>query len=247
MNLFRRRASAPSVTPGERVYVIGDVHGRHDLLIELLQKIRDHAGRASDVSEIHVVQVGDLVDRGPDSARVVDEMRRLQQSPNPPIVLLGNHEEMMLLAYGGDARVVWPWMRSGGDETLRSFGITPPTREDDPEDTIARMRQAIPPQVIEWLRSLPLTARSGGYLFCHAGIRPGVPIKKQSRDDLLWIRQGFLDDQTDHGVVVVHGHSITPAVDWAGNRIGIDTGAYETGVLTALVLEGTERDIIATG
>ncbi|ODU68670.1 serine/threonine protein phosphatase [Novosphingobium sp. EMRT-2] len=244
--LFRRRPRLPATAKGDRVYAIGDVHGRLDLLTELLDRVSAHQRGASG-KRCHLVLVGDLVDRGPDSAPVVEHVYNLQKTTGNVVVLQGNHEDMMMAVYGGDGRVLRPWIRSGGDETLRSYGLAVPEADADPADTIAAMRERIPAHLMEWMGRLPLSARSGDYFFCHAGIRPGVPLARQGRNDLLWIREGFLDDATDHGVVVVHGHSITASVDWADNRIGIDTGAYRTGTLTALVLDGEDREIITAG
>ena len=131
--------------------------------------------------------------------------------------------------------------------TLASYGIPLPAEPYDEEAVAVALRAAVPRPIRHWLAGLPLTARSGDYFFCHAGVRPGVPLKRQSAQDLLWIRREFLSDDSDHGAVVVHGHSIASDVEWRDNRIGIDTGAYRTGRLTALYLEGTEREIIATG
>jgi serine/threonine protein phosphatase 1 len=170
----------------------------------------------------------------------------VQGSSDGLIVLMGNHEEAMLRALQREPGMLRAWMRIGGDATLRSFGLTPPAREEDQTEFIRRIGQVVPPQWLDWMRALPLVARSGDYFFCHAGIRPGVPLNRQSRADLLWIRDEFLEDPEPQGVVVVHGHSISAEVELRSNRIGIDTGAYKTGVLTALYLEGTRRDIIST-
>jgi serine/threonine protein phosphatase 1 len=137
-------------------------------------------------------------------------------------------------------------MGVGGDMTVRSFGLEPYSRSDDARDYIRRLRSVVPREWVSWLKRLPLFARSGDYFFCHAGVRPGVPLRRQVRNDLLWIREDFLDDDADHGAIIVHGHSIEPEVAIRANRIGIDTGAYRTGVLTALYLDGDKRDIIST-
>jgi serine/threonine protein phosphatase 1 len=236
----------PSVDRDERIYVIGDIHGRYDLLRDILDKVEDHSNALPPVASIHIVILGDMVDRGPDAASILRFLYNVQQRSDKVIVLLGNHEEMMLKALDGQPEMVRAWLRIGGDATLRSFGIEPDDFDGDARAIATQFRSAVPKEWVEWLRRLPLTARSGDYFFCHAGIRPGTAIKRQTRSDLLWIRDEFLYDETDHEAMVVHGHSISAEVEMKPNRIGIDTGAYRSGVLTALYLEGTRRQILAT-
>lgn len=236
----------PATAQGERIYAIGDIHGRLDLLQDLLDRIEKHMAYLPPVRSVHIVVLGDMVDRGPDSAAVLRYLHNVQRTTDRLIVLQGNHEELMLRGLAGEPGMLRAWMRIGGNATLRSFGIEPPHRDDDQRAAIADILKVIPANLIEWIRTLPLTARSGDYLFCHAGIRPGVSVKRQKKADLLWIRDEFLEDPQDHGVMVVHGHSVSADVEMRGNRIGIDTGAYRTGVLTALYLEGEDRQIIST-
>jgi serine/threonine protein phosphatase 1 len=230
---------------GDRIYVIGDVHGRLDLLRALLDRIGEHAKAQGPVSSTHIVLLGDLIDRGDQSAEVLKLVYNIAQRNDSLITLMGNHEELMLRAYDGESSVLRVWMRTGGAETLRSFGLVPPSRDSDPRAFLAQMKKAIPRAIIDWMRTLPLTVRSGDYLFCHAGIRPGVALRKQAKADLLWIRDEFLNDTSAHGAVIVHGHSISPEPEVCVNRIGLDTGAYKTGILTALYLEGTRRELLA--
>ncbi|MFZ2994701.1 metallophosphoesterase family protein [Sphingobium sp.] len=237
----------PSTQRGERIYVVGDVHGRVDLMRALFERIENHLSALPGNRTVHLVLLGDLIDRGPDSAGVLRFLYNAQKHTDMLVILRGNHEDMMLRAIEGEPGVMRAWMRMGGDATLRSFGIEPPESDADIMPAARALATAIPRPMLDWLRSLPLTAQSGDYLFCHAGIRPGVAIKRQSREDLLWIREEFLSDTTNHGVVVVHGHSIATKVEMRPNRIGIDTGAYRTGVLTALYLEDAVREIIAVG
>ncbi|GGE84061.1 metallophosphoesterase family protein [Sphingomonas prati] len=243
---WRSRKGPPSTTAGERIYAIGDVHGRYDLLRVLLDRIAAHSASLPPAQSQHIIQLGDMVDRGPDSARVVEHLHDLQQRAPDLIVLQGNHEEMMLRAYDAQLQVLRPWLGVGGRETLASFGMPPLGRDADDFDYVMQMRRDVPAAWVEWIRQLPCTAQSGDYFFCHAGIRPGVPLKRQNRQDLLWIREDFLSDTRDHGAVIVHGHSISPEVEMLENRIGIDTGAYDSDILTALYLEGTDRLVIAT-
>lgn len=168
----------------------------------------------------------------------------LQRKNKQVIVLLGNHEEAMLQALHGDAQALRRWLGVGGVETLRSFGVPDLQPDENPRDYVLRARAAIPRHWLAWLSRLPLSVRSGDYYFVHAGIRPGVALSRQAREDMLWIRDDFLEDTRDHGAVVVHGHSISPAVDVRKNRIGIDTGAYVSGTLSAIYLEGQQQAVI---
>jgi serine/threonine protein phosphatase 1 len=238
-------AKAPSTDAGDRIYAIGDIHGRYDLFRALLDKIEAHAGALAPGKSTHVILVGDLIDRGPDSARVVKLVYNVQQQTRNMTVLLGNHEEMMIRALTGEPGILNAWIKLGGGATLRSFGLEPPTGDYDLREFTQKVANTIPKEWVGWMQSLPLSARSGDYFFCHAGVRPGVPVRKQSRNDLLWIREEFLSSTDDHGAVVVHGHSVSSEVELRHNRIGIDTGAYKTDVLTALYLEGTAREIIS--
>lgn len=239
-------ATLPSTEAGERIYAVGDVHGRYDLLRALLDRIGAHTGALPPARSLHIVFLGDIVDRGPQSLEVMELLHDLQSKTDRVLVLLGNHEEAMLQAIGGDVEMLGDWMKVGGAATVRSFGLEPFRRGDDAADYLRRLRAAVPREWVAWLRKLPLTAQSGDYFFCHAGIRPGVALRRQARGDLLWIREDFLDDERPHGAVIVHGHSIEPKVEIRANRIGIDTGAYRTGALTALYLEDDRQEVLST-
>ena len=236
----------PSTDFGERIYAIGDIHGRYDLLRVLMDKIGEHVEARPPAKALHLVFMGDLIDRGPDSAKVLEFLYDLQLKTNRVIVLLGNHEDAMLRALDGDASIMRTWLAVGGLDTLRSFGVSPPAPNEDIRAFAARIVAAIPRPWLNWLRRLPVHARSGDYFFCHAGVRPGVALRRQARDDLLWIRDDFLEDPSYHGAVIVHGHSIEPQVEFRQNRIGIDTGAYRTGILTALYLDGEAQELLST-
>lgn len=226
-----RRPRAPE---GTRIYAIGDIHGRNDLLCELLTRIgEDDRGRATVARRV-VVHLGDYVDRGPDSRGVIEHCVTWAHGAFEPIFLLGNHEHIMLdFLDGGD--VFDLWTMNGGDATLRSYGVTAAGA-----DCRAELAAALPASHLAFLRRLWISVHLGDYFFVHAGIRPGVPLSGQTQNDMLWIREPFLDSRRDHGAVVVHGHSITASPTLRGNRIGIDTGAYRTGQLTALRLEGEQ-------
>jgi len=233
---------------GVRLYAIGDIHGRLDLLRDLMQRIeadaRQHAG------PIQVVFLGDYVDRGPHSAEVIDWL--VNNCPRDVFrsFLRGNHEELLLQLWENELSddSLSAWLSYGGRETLSSYGIGAAIVYSDDLMAIRSAAVAnVPTAHHQFLRELKNAARFGDFFFAHAGIRPGIPLEAQSANDLLWIREPFLSSREDHGAVVVHGHSIAREVQERGNRIGIDTGAYATGRLTALcVLEG-ERWFLSTG
>src|SRR5579884_245115 len=236
----------PEGPPDCRAYVIGDVHGRLDLLKALLGKIyheldREPAGRCL------LLFLGDLIDRGPNSAQVIERLRTYTRPAVEPVFLLGNHEEVLLRILDGDADLITKWRWFGGAECLSSYGVNPDDIAAAGEDeALAMIRAAIPIEHVEFVQSFRDSYRFGDYLFVHAGIRPGVDLERQTQADMRWIREPFLRDKSDHGVVVVHGHTISSEVEVRPNRIGIDTGAYRTGILTALGLEGSDRWLLDT-
>lgn len=236
----------PRGKSGARAYAVGDVHGCLHLLDELLERIEaDLAARP--IGEAFLVFVGDLIDRGPDSAGVIDRLRRYAHPGLRPIFLTGNHEEYFLRILSGEPGKLDAWLTYGGKECIESYGLSADKLVVMPEgEALMLLRRAVPEGHRRFLKGFADTFRFGDYLFVHAGIRPGVALEEQSRADLRWIREPFLGDAGDHGFVVVHGHTIVDAVEERPNRIGIDTGAYRTGVLTALVIEGAERRLLST-
>jgi serine/threonine protein phosphatase 1 len=238
-------APPPAVPGGMRVYAIGDVHGCADELRLLLDLIRsDHHARPPATQTI--ILLGDLINRGPDSARVIACARDLVQS-GIGRVLKGNHEEVFVSAARGDRHAARIVMKLGGMATLRSFGLTEQEVEQGNfQDLAALLKVRIPRDVVSFLDSGADKLAIGDYLFVHAGVRPGVPIEEQRETDLRWIREEFLASSASFGPVIVHGHSISEDVDERPNRIGIDTGAFRTGKLTAIGLEGTDRWYIST-
>lgn len=236
----------PSTDSGERIYAIGDIHGRYDLLRLLLDKIEAHSSALPPTHSLYVIFVGDLVDRGPQSAEVLAMLYDLNTKTDHVIVLLGNHEEAMLKALDGDMDALRGWLAVGGKDTLNSFGIAPQRADEASRDYLQRARAAIPREWIAWLRKLPLSVQSGDYYFVHAGVRPGVSLQRQTRNDMLWIREDFLEDPRNHGAVIVHGHSVTRNTEIRSNRICIDTGAYRTGLLSAIYLEGEKQEVIVS-
>ena len=236
-----------SIPRGQRVYAIGDIHGRLDLFQALVARIRaDNAARGP--ARVRLILLGDLVDRGPDSAELVSRCRSLALQSRDFLVLKGNHEAIMLDALRGNVGALALWLRTGGGATLRSWGVPEAwLGHGASPDLIAAARERVPADILVWLDALPTRYRVGDYLFVHAGVRPGVPIARQTAEDMLWIRREFLDSAVDHSAVVVHGHSISESgVEIRPNRIGIDTGAYRTDILTALALEDDRRWTLAT-
>lgn len=237
----------PRGPDGLRIYAVGDVHGRRDLFAAMADMIDADAARHPHRRPVEIL-LGDLIDRGPDSAGVMDAVIARRASRDLT-VLRGNHEQYLIDALSGEGSVA-RWMQYGGEAALASYGITARDAAGHlrPTGELARaIRSALPDAHRTLLASLADTVRHGDYLFVHAGIRPGVPLERQDPSDLVMIRDGFLDDPTDHGLVVVHGH--TPVAEPAIriNRIGIDTRAWESGRLTCLVIDGAERQFLSTG
>lgn len=228
---------------GLRVYAIGDIHGRADLLDRLHDQI--DADLATAPEKTVIVYLGDYVDRGADSHGVIERLTRSRFSHVETVALLGNHEDMLLqfmdAPYGASL-----WLSNGGDATLASYKVKVPASFDDFLLTQRALLGAMPRHHKQFLGSLSEQVQYGDYLFVHAGIRPGLPLDRQSRESMIWIRDVFLNSEVDHGLIVVHGHTIVHEVEWRPNRIGVDTGAYTTGRLTALVLEGTGRRLLQT-
>ncbi len=236
------------VPDGQRVYAIGDVHGRADLLKEIRSQILEDYAASGDGLAATVVYLGDYVDRGTESREVVE---LLLSQPLPGITsvfLKGNHEEAMLRFLEQPA--IGPqWFGFGGEATVMSYGVAAAGNQDREArfaDISAELRSRVPAAHKAFLEALKLQYRAGDYLFVHAGIRPGCPLEEQDSDDLLWIRGEFLNSREDYGVMVVHGHTPTARPDVRRNRIGIDTGAFASGTLTCLVLEGAGRRFLTT-
>lgn len=239
----RDEGVAPAALPaGQRVYAVGDIHGRRDLFEALVEAIEAHEAVAAPAETI-VVLLGDLVDRGADSAGVIG-LAREWQARRQVRILGGNHEEMFLRSLS-DIELFRHFLRHGGRETVLSYGVD---RQHFLQATLEEaqdlMRSAVPPEDIAFVESFEDMIQLGDYLFVHAGIDPRRPLDEQRRHDLRWIREPFLSHSDPLGVVVVHGHTISDAPEDCGNRIGIDTGAFMSGRLTALVLEGHERQYI---
>ncbi|HYD30580.1 MAG TPA: metallophosphoesterase family protein [Azospirillaceae bacterium] len=251
MGLLRRQRQVEptraSVPAGVRLYAIGDIHGRLDLLDHLLDLIQEDAASGSDLDR-YLVFLGDYVDRGDDSRGVIDRLATGLPPSFGAIHLRGNHEATML-RFLADLTIGTNWLNFGGGATLASYGITLPSAPNPAIMLLAAqraLREQLPPAHRRFLQDLRTSVTVGDYLFVHAGIRPGIPLDRQDDHDLMWIRDEFLESPKDHGKVVIHGHTITFEPEMRANRIGIDTGAFATGRLTALVLEGDTRRFLST-
>ncbi len=237
-------SGGPRVPGGLRLYAIGDVHGRADLLEDMLGRIAED--RKAYSGEAVAVLLGDYVDRGPQVRETLDILLR----PLPDmrmICLRGNHEEILLRILK-DHSDLPGWVHYGGLQTLRSYGLPVPAAPDL-DDMLHLQRDfaaALPRAHLHFIKNLGCTARFGDYFFVHAGIDPGKPFDRQTPDAYLWMREPFLSSAKDFGMVVVHGHSIRMKAELRPNRIGIDTGAYATGKLTCLVLQDGEQRFMTT-
>ncbi len=234
-------APAPAtMPPGQRAYAIGDIHGCLERLVAIHELIaEDMLARPTDTATL--IHLGDYVDRGPESAQVVDWLLGGPPVPASATVnLMGNHEHLMLSAIAsGEAEAAEIWMSNGGADSLLSWGVPRAAAQTE-------WAGGIPVPHLLFLRDLATHVQIGPYLFVHAGIRPGVPLDQQSRHDMLWIREPFLSSKQDHGMVVVHGHTPRQEPMVRPNRIGIDTGAVMGGVLTCVVLEDDQLGFLRT-
>ena len=252
MALFGRKKSHgvpvwPAGSPGKRLYAIGDVHGCLAELEELLDIIEADHGRRPR-RDCHIVFLGDLIDRGPDSAGVLRRLRLMPPEFATLHFLRGNHEEMFVRCLVGSPNLIPTWLEHGGRACAISYGIDPSRLLDqDPEYLEHLLLSYIPQEDIRFVSGFLDTVRFGDYLLVHAGIRPGIPVAMQSGHDLRWIRGDFLNSDARHEAMIVHGHTIVEGVVRRPNRIGLDTGAYKTGILSALRIEEAETSVLVAG
>lgn len=238
--------TAPTVPPGTVVWSVGDIHGRFDLLLPLVEAIVAdlHDSRAERKM---VIFLGDYIDRGPDSRGVIRLLAGLSRSQGVEWRFLkGNHEQAMLEFLEDPSRGA-RWCEYGGDRALQSWGLRVPElahRTEAWARVAADLRHKLTKPKLAFLENLELSVTVGDYFFSHAGARPGIALDRQSSEDLMWIRQPFLESETGFESVVVHGHTPTLRVHADQRRIGLDTKAYDTGVLTALRLEGQDRSLL---
>lgn len=233
----RRKRRPPRLPEGVRIYAIGDVHGRVDLLDQVFSRIDAHLASHPVTRPVQVL-IGDYIDRGPASREVIDRLIERTET-HETLYLRGNHETF-IFEFLREPTILGDWSRMGGIETLLSYGLKPslnPNAAMQKELAIA-LRAALPKSHRIFLGSLQTSFSCGGFFFVHAGIRPGIPFAKQREEDMLWIRDDFLLHEGNFGKIVVHGHTPVREIDIRSNRINIDTGAYATGRLTCLVLEG---------
>jgi serine/threonine protein phosphatase 1 len=233
-------------TEGKTIYAVGDIHGRLDLLKTLLSQIEADASSPSDGAPL-LIFVGDYIDRGPASKGVVDRIIDVQRSPIFEVrCLMGNHERT-LLDFLNDPMIGPIWAAHGGIETLAAYGVSAPAVGAG-ADEWARARDAfealLPRRHLEFFASLKPYTVCGDFLFVHAGVRHGVPLGEQTERDLLTIRRDFLTKETRFEKIVVHGHTPVEAAYSGPYRINVDTGAYATGVLTAVRLLGDQRGFL---
>ena len=234
----------PQLAEGLRIYAIGDVHGRADLLEQLFALIDDDLKRRPPARAIHVM-LGDYVDRGPASRAVID-LILARAERHEFVALKGNHDALLLQAID-DPTAMGDWLMMHGIETLASYGLTSANVAGSRLSDLGRaFGSALPESHRKFFRELKSSYTCGDFFFVHAGVRPGIDLSRQTEEDLIWIRQEFLRYGGDFGKIVVHGHSRVRDVEYYANRIAIDTAAYATGKLTALVIEGRSLRVIDT-
>ena len=239
----QRPRPKPRLPDGLRIYAVGDVHGRADLLRSVFAAIDLHLSRAGRARALHVF-LGDYIDRGPASRQTIDLLIERSRD-HESIFLKGNHEAFLLGVFQ-DAGQMETWKDFGGFQTLMSYGLAPSLKpgRDEQNQLVRALRAAMPEQHRLFFSSLQPSFCCGDFFFVHAGVRPGIPLPRQREEDLLWIRDEFLDSEEDFGKFIVHGHTPVTKPDLRANRINIDTGAYATGVLTLLTIEGDRLSAI---
>jgi diadenosine tetraphosphatase ApaH/serine/threonine PP2A family protein phosphatase len=242
---LRVRGRRPSLPAGQRIYAIGDIHGRLDLLDQLLVRTEGDIASRPIASALYVF-LGDYIDRGPQSRETIDRLIA-HGDTHESVFLKGNHEQIALKCLS-DRGLFAQWMRLGGRETLVSYGVAPesPMNGTPIAALQAAFHDALPQAHFRFFRDLQNSFACGDFFFAHAGVKPGVALEDQKESDLLWIRGEFLSSQSDFGKIIVHGHTPAGEIEVERNRINIDTGAFATGRLTCLVIEGASLSVIDT-
>ncbi|MCR9271104.1 MAG: serine/threonine protein phosphatase [Hyphomonadaceae bacterium] len=247
MFAFRKKsARLPRGKPGERAYAIGDIHGCLQETLQLLEQIEADCAQR-DPKTTHLIFLGDLIDRGPESRGVIELLMDFPYRFAQPHFITGNHEEMMVRGLMGEPELLSGWLEHGGFACAESYGVPRSHLQGQQPDALEHiLRSAIPKKHADFLKSFLESVQFGDYFFTHAGIRPGIPLDKQSGREMRWIRGPFLEHEGDHGVVVVHGHTVNDEVVVKSNRIGLDTGAYKTGKLSAICIEEESVSFLST-
>ena len=242
---LKLRGRRPSLPAGLRIYAVGDIHGRLDLLDELLARIESDIAERPTARPVFVF-LGDYIDRGPSSRETIDRLVA-HGAANETVFLRGNHE-LIAIKCLSDRSLFDQWMRLGGLETLASYGVLPEPRVSGRQivELQSAFHHALPQAHLRFFRDLQPSFACGDFFFAHAGVRPGVELSRQIENDLLWIRDEFLSSNEDFGKIVIHGHTPTREIEVAPNRINIDTGAFATGRLTCLAIEESSLSVIDT-
>ncbi len=227
-----------------RIYAIGDVHGRLDLLEKMHAHILGEIARDKP-ADWRMIHLGDYVDRGPDSRGVIELLMDACKRDSRIVALIGNHD-LGFMEFLARPEMDSLFMQYGGVETAASYGVTfgPPLHRDL-NRFHAELKRVVPAEHVRFIMSRPLSAAFGDFFFCHAGIRPRVPLDRQQLDDLIWIRNEFLRFSGLHPKVIVHGHTITRQPDLLANRVNIDTGAFQSGRLTAIAIDGAQKRLVS--
>ncbi|MDX1921904.1 MAG: metallophosphoesterase family protein [Alphaproteobacteria bacterium] len=248
--MSHRTSTGHALPPGLRIYAIGDIHGRLDLLKALMDKI--DADTASTTATVKLIFLGDYIDRGLQSKQVLDYLLQLSDAANDaqkPHFILGNHEQVMReIIKHSDLNLVQNWLTFGGRETLMSYGIRPAALNNAAgiRTMLNDFMAKVPSSHAAFLNAMETSVSYGDYFFCHAGARHGVPLSDQSEQDLVWIRRDFIANTKKYEKMIVHGHTISETPELLPHRINVDTGAYATGCLTAVALEGTQQWLVQT-
>lgn len=231
---------------GLRLYAIGDVHGRLDLLAGMHREIAAEIGRDAP-ADWRIVHLGDYVDRGPDSAGVIDFLIAARERDPRNLMLAGNHD-VGFLDFLAEPLVDGLFTRNGGPRTALSYGVELDLASQAAlRPGHAALVEAVPPAHVAFLRSLGYSLAFGDFFFCHAGVRPGIALERQRPEDLIWIRGEFLNHPGLHEKVVVHGHTPAPEAEVMANRVNVDTGAFKSGRLTALAVDGAGKRLLTFG
>lgn len=244
--LRKKRPESIRTEPSERIYVVGDVHGCSHLLTKLLDKIFLELSIQEKLAKTtRLIFLGDIIDRGPDALKCLLTIESLVRDYGAELIR-GNHEDLMLQTIKGDDQARKIWFRNGGLETIKSLNVPPPLDGEDGLDFGERLKNAMPESILTMLTEAPTNLRSGDYMFVHAGVRPGIALDRQDDIDLFFIRDDFTTSTDWHGAMIVHGHTIVEEVEIHTNRIAIDTGAFASGKLSCLILDGMSCDILTS-